>query len=92
MPKVKANWSGIVSIDIEVVGDKIDDASLKSATQLLRDELAEEIQEHISSACCHFPEGGKVQISDVCIEPFHIIEGEESKDGEEQKQDEEPNG
>lgn len=92
MPKVKANWSGIISVDIEVIGDKIDDASLKSATQLLSDELTEEIQEHISFACGHFPEGGKVQISDVCIEPFHIIEGEEPKDGEKQKQDEELNG
>lgn len=76
--KIKANWSGIVSIDIEIEADndKVNDTSMGEATHLLEDELTTEIKEAIGYVCDFFPDGGEVQISDVCIEPFQVVEGE----------------
>ena len=75
--KVKCNWSGIVSVDIEVDGSKVDEESISAATQMLKEELTNEIQEAITGACDYFPDGGEVQISDVCIDPFHLVRSKE---------------
>lgn len=77
MQKVKANWSGIVSIDINIEGNKIDDKSMGRATQMLKDELTAEIKDAIYGVCSYFPDGGEVQISDVCIDPFHLVRSKE---------------
>ena len=70
---VKGNWCGIVDVDIIIKGSSAKKESVDAATKMLQDELGDQIKEAILEALDHLPDGGEVHISDVCVEPFCIV-------------------
>ena len=76
---VKGNWCGIVDIDIIVKGSSANKESVDAATKVLQDELSSHIKEAILEIFDNLPDGGEVRISDVCVEPFRVID-ENSKE------------
>lgn len=73
---VKGGWAGIVSLDVLLNVNKAEDKSLNAATKMLEEEFAQFVKEAIEEKFDGFPDGGWVQISDICIEPFEIIKRE----------------
>lgn len=71
---VKGNWCGIVDIDIIIKGSSANQKSVDAATKILRDELSSHLKEAILESLDNLPDGGEVSISDVCIDPFHVID------------------
>lgn len=61
------------SLDVLLNVNKAEDKSLNAATKMLEEEFAQFVKEAIEEKFDGFPDGGGVQISDVSIQPFTII-------------------
>lgn len=79
MVTVKGSWAGIVSLDVFLNVSKAEEKSLNSATEMIKKEFSQFIKEAIEEKFDGFPDGGTVQISDICIEPFCVVNGEKGE-------------
>ena len=76
MVTIKGSLAGNVCLDVLLNVHKAEEKSLNLATKMLEDEFTQFVKEAIEEKFDGFPDGGGVQISDICIEPFEIIKRE----------------